>query len=89
MTYLPRTGREYFHWTFTGLPTGAQVEASIDGVWHPLEMDGSDGRLLLAGPDAEQGDAVKVPTNQVIPLRVTDNPEIIVRSGGSVTLLPQ
>lgn len=86
MTYLPRGGREFFHWTFTGLPDGAVVEVSIGGQWHQLEMDGSEGRLLLAGPDADLGDAVRVLADEALVMRVTDSPEIVVRSGGSVQI---
>ena len=86
MTYLPRDGREYFHWTFTGLPEGAVVEAQIGGEWRTLTMDGQSGHLLLAGPDADPAGAVQVFVDEVVMMRVTDNPEIIVRSGGTIQL---
>ena len=87
MTNLPRGGREYFRWEFTGLPTDhGTVEALIGGSWHPLTMDGSTGGLLLAGPDADPSGAVVVTDDVRVQIRVTDNPEIIVRSGGRITL---
>ena len=86
MTYLPRDGREFFHWSFTGLPSGATVEVRIGGQWYPLEMDGGEGRLLLAGPDADLGDGVRVVADEALVMRVTDSPEIVVRSGGSVQI---
>lgn len=86
MTDLPRAGREYFHWTFTGLPGGAVVEASIGGSWHPLTIDGTSGRILLAGPDADATDAVQVLVDEFVTMRVTDNPEIVIRDGGWITL---
>lgn len=86
MTYLPRNGREYFHWTFIGLPTGAIVEASIGGAWHALTLDGNAGRLLLAGPDADATGAVQVLVDEFVVMRVTDSPEIVVRDGGWINL---
>jgi hypothetical protein len=86
MTYLPRNGREYFHWTFTGLPDGAVVEASIGGQWHPLTVNGATGQLLLAGPDADPSGAVPVLVDEYVVMRVTDNPEIVIRDGGWINL---
>ncbi|MDN4616392.1 hypothetical protein P5G50_18245 [Leifsonia sp. F6_8S_P_1B] len=87
MTNLPRAGREYFHWTFNGLPDDhGPVEAFISGQWRPLTMDGAGGRILLAGPDADSAGAVVVSANQQVQLRVTDTPEVIIRDGGSIRL---
>jgi len=88
MTNLPRTGREYFHWTFSGLPDDhGAVEVLISGSWRALEMTGQTGKLLLAGPDVtDPQDAVVVATDQAVSVRVTDSPEIVVRGGGWIRL---
>ncbi|MFF2054100.1 hypothetical protein ACFVU2_21015 [Leifsonia sp. NPDC058194] len=87
MTYLPRDGREYFHWTFTGLPDDhGAVEAFIDGQWRALTMDGAVGRLLVAGPDADSTGAVVVTADTDVKVRVTDSPEIVVRGGGWIRI---
>lgn len=87
MTNLPRDGREYFTWTFTGLPEDhGAVEVNIGGEWHALDIVGQNGRLLLAGPDAESGDAVVITKDAYVEVRVTDNPEIVVRGGGWIRL---
>lgn len=88
MTNLPRDGREYFTWEFTGLPEDhGAVEASIGDEWHALDVDGQIGKLLVAGPDAEAGDAIVISKDTYVQVRVTDNPEIVVRSGGWIRLI--
>ena len=87
MTYLPRDGKEYFHWTFTGLPDDhGAVEVSIGGVWKPLTMVGQVGSLLLAGPNADPAGAVVVTADTLVEVRVTDTPETIIRGGGWIKL---
>ena len=87
MTYLTRDGREYFHWTFTGLPDDhGAVEVQIGGQWCALTMDGSVGRLLVAGPDADPTGAIVVSTDTDVKVRVTDSPEVVVRGGGWIRL---
>jgi hypothetical protein len=87
MTNLPRDGREYFTWEFTGLPEDASaVEVSIGDEWHALDVEGQIGKLLVAGPEAEAGDAVVVAKDTYVQVCVNDNPEIVVRGGGWIKL---
>lgn len=87
MTNLPRNGREYFTWTFTGLPDDhGPVEVNIGDEWHALDVDGQTGKLLVYGPDAEAGDGVVVTKNTYVQVRFTDNPEIVLRGGGWIRL---
>lgn len=87
MTYLPREGREYFSWAFTGLPDDAGLcEVKIGDAWHPLEMTGSVGRILLAGPDADAAGAIQVLADQTVEVRVTDSPEVVIRGGGTIRI---
>lgn len=86
MTYLPRDGREYFHWTFTGLPDGAVGEVFLNGAWRSLEMDGNKGSILLAGPDANPFGAIVLTDDVAVQVRVSDGLEDIVRGGGWIRL---
>lgn len=87
MTNLPRAGKEFFSWTFTGLPDGTTAEVNIGGDWHALTMVGQVGKILLAGPDAaDASGAVVVAADQQVQVRVTDTPEVIIRGGGRIAL---
>lgn len=84
---LPHDGREYARFTFTGLPADAAVEAKFgDGEWAALEGTGDTRQILICGPDADIGEAVVVPATCVVTVRVTDNPEIVIRQGGTVAI---
>lgn len=86
---LSRHGREYLRVTLTTSPPIAAWEASFDqGVtWVAGEADGSAFRWLLAGPDATPGAAKVLPLgNHSVTYRGTDNPEVIVRAQGSVSV---
>ncbi len=87
---LPSNGREYATWTATGVPGGGVLEAQFNGTgdWHTLEEDTpGEYRLLVAGPDADPGTAVVLTAGRnTIEIRLTDNPEIVVRSGGDIVV---
>lgn len=89
MANLPKAGVEYFTWKFSGLPDGAEVEVQIGSDWYPLTVDGQEGKILLAGPDApETEDAVTVSeSDKEVTLRVTDSPEVIIRNRGEIILV--
>lgn len=91
---LHRTSREYATWTLSGAPADSPVEVSLDGgkTWHLCERtDEATARILLAGPEATAGVAPAVtlqPGRYRATLRVTDDPEVVVRDTGHVTVRP-
>lgn len=92
---LSRFSREFARWDFTGVPDGAaNPEVFLEGEWHAMEwVDGTGGersaRILVAGPDADPGTAVVLSARRHITrVRLTDNPEVIVREGeGSIDVV--
>lgn len=83
---LDRRGREYITWPdATGIPTGATLEATIDGTtWVTM---GTGPRVLVAGPDAaDNPDGTLVAPIGVgtITVRLADSPEIVVRKAATV-----
>lgn len=85
---LPVDGREYAHFTFDGLPDDVTPAAEIEGTWHDLTLIGDVWSLLVYGPDAPAGDGVEVTADTSVRVRVTDNPEIIIRGAGRINLVP-
>ena len=81
---LPASGREFYALRITTTPSVTGWEASFDGGDTYVAGVEDDGvtRWLVAGPDADEGDAVAViPAAGVRPrVRVEDDPEIIVRT---------
>lgn len=87
---LPRKGREYLRLTLAGVPSDATVAVSFDegGAWHDCTKVGSEYRLLVCGPDAEDTtDAVVVSVNCMPVVRVTDTTEVVLRHTGNVLWL--
>jgi len=92
MADLPRAGREFFHWPISGLPADAgALELFIAGGWHPVTIatDQASFSLLLQGPLAptDEPTAVVVPIDQSdMRVRLTDSPEIVIRTAGYIRL---
>lgn len=92
---LRNGGVEYIHWTVTGLPVdppATAIEASLDNgtTWHAAAVDGTDVALLVAHPAAVAPDPLAVVAaaggSRELLLRVTDTPEVIIRSGGFLAI---
>ena len=81
---------EYVHWTATGLPDEpavGSIEVSLDRgtTWHTATLTGAVVSLLVASPTAATPDAsavVAVAGLREMLVRFTDNPEVVIRSGG-------
>lgn len=84
---LRRYAREYLDVTITtdpAAPVDAVWEATFDGgetwvAWEPVDGEPDRGRWLIAGPDAEMGDAVaRLPEgSSCVPFRLAGAPEIV------------
>jgi len=91
--YLRSDSREFYTLEIETEPAVAGWEMSVDGVeWHPGEQDGTNPniyRWLLAGSEAEPGEAVEVisATKTEVLIRAISDPEIIIRSAPSVRLV--
>lgn len=89
MIRLPSAGREYLTFAFDGLPAdpapNVEVQFPPATSWHALTMTGTAGTILVAGPTADATGAVVLPLGRTLPVvRVTDNPEIIMRGVGLI-----
>lgn len=88
---LDRRGREYMTWRTHNAPAGLSFEVNFDDsdVWHQATAVDDEVILLVAGPEAADnpGDTVVLDlgTHPVV-IRAADNPEILVRKSGSVTV---
>ena len=85
---------EFLHWATTGLPETATVDVSLDGgaTWHPATV-GQDGTLtlLVRHPETVGADPAAVPApagSALMSVRVTDDPEIVIRPGGTIVSRP-
>lgn len=89
---LPSDGREYVTWTVTTAPLGIDLEVIFDNEepWWPLVTVGEGAyRLLVAGPDAEDGPpetVVLAVGRHRAYIRAADYPEIVIRSSGSISV---
>lgn len=87
---LPVNGREYVTWPITGAPEGASFEVRFTsgttvGEWMAMESVDTGARVLVAGPDADPGDAVVLPEGRThVQIRLTDNPEVVVRDASVI-----
>lgn len=87
---LNRAGREYAHWPYTADAdmTAAAVDIRINGVWYPrAAITSTDITLVVAGPDATAnpvGTVVLLAGANRTLVRFPDNPEIVVRDGGTI-----
>lgn len=98
---LSRQGREYFYWPFWGDIILAAVQISAGPVWvdmtavptyvpdKPVDPDAQWFRALIAGPDvtANPDDTLVLTGSHAVRFRVQDTPEIVVRSGETLTLV--
>jgi len=89
---IDRGGQEYVRYPITGAPVSpGPVEITFDDevTWMPMlwSSDFKTASVLVSGPN------VAVPSGVVLALgvhraklRLTDTPEIVIRSAGSVTI---
>lgn len=80
---------EYIKWTVRGLPESPPVDSisvSLDNgkTWHAATVEGDQISLLVAHPTTiDPGNAVLAKRgDNVMLVRFTDSPEIIIRPGG-------
>lgn len=86
---LDRAAREYVRWPFTSDadPPLTAADVWLAGAWHPATVAASEVVLLLAGPDADDEDAVVLPLGGHVPrIRFPDNPEVLVEPGGFIVV---
>ena len=91
---IPRSGREFANWSVAGAPPSAVFQAKLtypdgsESAWLTVEtVNQSRIRLLVAGPDADPGDANVLPAGGTsVILRLTDTPELVVRNGGDINV---
>lgn len=85
---LPTAGREYAHFTFTGVPAGALLEAKVgDSAWTPLELVDGEYVLLVRGPGAPTDSGLLVDGTSKVQVRAVDSPEIVVRNAGIIRIV--
>ncbi|WNO26020.1 hypothetical protein SEA_WILDWEST_1 [Arthrobacter phage Wildwest] len=86
--HLPASGREYARFP-VNVPASTALEASFDGVtWAAMERpNDSTARILVAGP-AATGNPLGTPVltlgHNAALVRLTSNPEVVIRSAGSI-----
>lgn len=86
---LQRNSREYAHIIFSVTPdNGATIEASMDLItWAPVTLNQGTGLVLLYGPGfSDQSQGLAVTATGKLWIRVTEAPEVIIRSAGIVSL---
>lgn len=86
---LQRNSQEIAHITFSvPVGVGTTIEASIDlHTWTPVTTDTNGlGLVLLRGPDSGETEGLLVPGRCELWIRITDSPEVIVRSAGWIVL---
>lgn len=86
---LQKNSLEYAHIVFSvAPPQDAVVEASVDLLnWTPLSFDtDGTGKVLLRGPLSAASVGLLVKGTSQLYIRVTEDPEIIVRSAGMVSI---
>lgn len=86
--HLPASGREYARFP-VNVPASTALEVSFDGVaWAAMERpNDSTARVLVAGPAATgnpTGTPVLTPGHNVALVRLISNPEVVIRSAGSI-----
>lgn len=88
---LKNSGREYYELTITtdvaSIPTDWSASFDNGSTWFTAVNVGGKSAWLLAGPAAAIGTAVFQLSKSVVPLvRLTANPEIIIRNAPEITL---
>jgi len=87
---LNRAGQEYARFPATGAPSdAAPLEVSFDGgPWSPMvwASDKSYASVLVSGPDVSNPTGVVLKVGRNVPaVRMSDTPEVVIRStGGSI-----
>ena len=87
---IDRRGQEYATFAVTGAPSGAAtLEVSFDGgPWSPMvwAADKTSASVLVSGPDVPTPAGVVLRAGRNVPVvRLTDTPEVVIRStGGSI-----
>lgn len=89
MSRIASAAREYLTFAFDGLPDdpapNVEVQFPPATSWHALTMTGAAGSILVAGPTADATGAVVLPLGRTLPVvRVTDNPEVVIRGAGPI-----
>ena len=84
--YLKKLAREFYNLSIATVPAVTGWEASFDGgaTWVAGETIGDTVRWLVAGAAADPGTATVLTTSVQPLLRVTDNPEIVVRDAPTI-----
>lgn len=86
---LQKNSLEYAHLVFSvAPPQGSAVDASVDLVtWSTVTFDNDGtGKVLLRGPQSTASTGILVPKSSQLWIRVTESPEVIIRSAGIVNL---
>jgi|GEM_PF-2189451 len=88
---LHAAAREYARIPVAGLPADptpdVEVQFAADGSWEAATIVDGAARILIAGPDATDNppETVVLPLGRTLPVvRLTDNPEIVIRGAGPI-----
>ena len=87
---LARAAQEYARFPVDGAPSdAAPLEVSFDGgPWNEMrwEPGNTSASVLVSGPDVPNPDGVVLKAGRNVPaVRLTDTPEVVIRStGGSI-----
>lgn len=85
---LQNNSQEYAHVVFSVAPSGgATVDASVDLItWQTVNFVNGEGLVLLRGPNSTATQGILVAETGNLWIRVTNAPEVIIRSAGIVSL---
>jgi hypothetical protein len=88
---IDKAGREYAKWDLGVDLPGSAFDVSFDGgtVWHSMTKVGTTLSVLVGGPEAPAVFDLVVLDIGVhkAKIRVVDNPEIVIRGGGSIAVV--
>lgn len=83
---LQNNSQEYAHVVFSIAPSGT-VDASVDLVtWQTVNFVNGEGLVLLSGPNSTARQGLLVLESGNLWIRVTNLPEVVIRSAGVVNL---
>lgn len=85
---LQSNSQEYAYIDFSiAPPQGATVDASVDLInWRTVTFTNGEGIVLLRGPNCVQTTGLLVSADGPLYVRVTNLPEVVIRSAGVVNL---
>lgn len=85
---LQKNSQEYAYIDFSiAPPGGAAVDASMDQVtWTSVTFQNGEGVVLLTGPNCATSGGIPVLQTGPLWIRVTNAPEVIIRSAGIVNV---